>query len=160
MTSVDQPRRGAVELLRDRQQMEVIADDECRQLLQENEIGRVGFVQSRQVVMLPVNYTFVSGSVLFRTATGSKLYIASMRRPASFEIDGWDSENRTGWSVLLKGVSEYANETWLASALDSLNTETWAAVVRRDNWVRIRGVEITGRRIVPNPYWRSQFVRH
>ena len=95
---------GTVPLLTvDQQGLDVLSRDECEELLAQNEIGRLGFDDNGVTVILPVNYTFVAGSVLFRTAPGSKLELAAKGGRASFEIDDWDTGIRSGWSVLVKG---------------------------------------------------------
>ena len=52
-----------------------------------------------------MNYRFHEGAIVFRTTTGSKLEAAGRRAAVAFEIDGWDDETQTGWSVLVKGTA-------------------------------------------------------
>ena len=54
-----------------------------------------------QTVILPVNYALVAGSVVFRTAPGSKLDLASLSGPASFEIDGWDDPFASDFAAMV-----------------------------------------------------------
>lgn len=135
-------------LLEDRQGLEVISYDECKTLLRKTPVGRVGFVHNNATVLLPVNAVFVSGAVMFRTAPGSKLDNAVFGKPMSFEIDDWDNDLRTGWSVLVKGVTDTVNDEWLDRLYAVIQAEPWADQVPRTNWVRIRADEISGRRIV------------
>jgi len=128
----------------------VLSSEECRTLLEDEEIGRVGFNQRGKTIMLPVNYAFVSGSVLFRTAPGSKLDIALLGGPASFEVDGWDKETKTGWSVLVKGRAEEVTDEWVVALSEHFGVEPWADQVPRTNWVRISVEELTGRWIYRN----------
>ena len=137
-----------VSLLTDSHGLAILTDDECETLLRTTTIGRVGFTARGETTILPVNYAFVAGSVLFRSAAGSKLHGALMGQPYSFEIDGWNVDDRTGWSVLIKGVADVVDDHWLTSMYESLGVDPWADAVPRDHWVRIRTVEMTGRRIV------------
>ena len=100
-------------LTTDHQGLDVLSPDECRELLRHEQVGRIGFNQRGQTVILPVNYAFVAGSILFRTTVGSKLDIAQIGAPASFEIDDFDVKARTGWSVLVKGHAAEVTDEWL-----------------------------------------------
>ena len=99
------------------------------------------------VAILPVNYRFHEGMIVFRTATGSKLEAAARRAPVAFEIDGWDAATQTGWSVLVKGTAVEALSDDEADWLLGLDLRPWSATVDRRWWVRIRPDEITGRKI-------------
>ena len=127
------------------QGLDVLSPEECVELLSNEEIGRVGFNERGQTVILPVNYAFVAGSVLFRTAPGSKLDLAMLGGPASFEVDDWDREMRSGWSVLMKGRVGEITDEWIIALAEHFGVEPWADQVPRDRWVRLEADEITGR---------------
>ncbi|MEE9415512.1 MAG: pyridoxamine 5'-phosphate oxidase family protein [Acidimicrobiales bacterium] len=149
MSKSEDDKRSVVSLLtEDRQGLEVIPYEECKDLLREAGIGRIGFLDQGETIILPVNFAFVSGSILFRSAPGSKLSSAEIAKPMSFEIDGWEESTRTGWSVLVKGVSDLVTDEWLTGMYEFLGSEPWADSIPRDNWIRIRADEISGRRIV------------
>lgn len=142
----DPPSTGRVPLvLTDHQGLDVLSTLECHELLAEQTLGRVGFNERGQTVILPVNYAFVADSVLFRTAPGSKLDTALRNQPASFEVDDWDSATRAGWSVLVKGRAESVTDEWLVSLCEHFDVDPWADQVPRDDWVRIRTEEVSGR---------------
>lgn len=143
---IDHRHVGQVPLLQtDHQGLDVLSAAECRELISQEEIGRVGFNQRGRTVILPVNYAFVADSVLFRTAPGSKLDIAAIGGPVSFEVDDWDAETRSGWSVLIKGRAAEVTDAWIISLAEHFGVEPWADQVPRDHWVRISIEEITGR---------------
>ena len=77
--------------------------DTCMRLLSEHRFGRVAFDDGDGPVILPVNYVFHRGSVVFRSDRGSKVTAAYDHVPAAFEIDHVDEVNRVGWSVLVRG---------------------------------------------------------
>lgn len=132
-------------LLTDHQGLDVLSTDECRELLRGEQVGRIGFEDNGYVVILPVNYAFVADSVLFRTSVGSKLDIAERRQAASFEVDDWDADERTGWSVLIKGRADAITDEWMVAICEHFNVDPWADQIPRDRWVRISVEEITGR---------------
>lgn len=127
--------------------MEVLSSEECDRLLATTPVGRVAFVADGEVVVLPVTYRWHEHSVVFRTTRGAKLEAAAAHSPVSFEIDDWDPDSETGWSVLVKGVAAEVFEESEAGELTELGLKPWADAVERRRWVRIRPDEITGRKI-------------
>jgi nitroimidazol reductase NimA-like FMN-containing flavoprotein (pyridoxamine 5'-phosphate oxidase superfamily) len=130
----------------DRTGIEVLTYLQCEELLERGVVGRIGMMIAGEPVILPVNYRYVSGSVVFRTARGEKSETAAMERPMAFEIDDWDAETEKGWSVLVKGTAHEVDgdDDAVAAASD---LQPWAKTAERDIWVRIVPNEITGRRI-------------
>lgn len=118
--------------------------DECTRLLEQGGIGRVGFVAGGDVTVLPVNFIFDRGSVLFRTSAGSKFEAALHRARAAFEIDGAATGDER-WSVLVKGV---AQEVWDPLELRRITElPLWSMTNRNQGAVvQIAPAAITGRR--------------
>ena len=126
-------------------EMRELSGDECRQLLAEHHVGRLGMVVAGQPVILPVNYVFDGERVIFRTDEGLKLHHAPLRRVA-FEIDGFDEKDCTGWSVLVQGSSYEITRAIdrHSQALLSLPVAPFAPG-EKAHWIEIVPVEITGR---------------
>jgi nitroimidazol reductase NimA-like FMN-containing flavoprotein (pyridoxamine 5'-phosphate oxidase superfamily) len=124
-----------------------LSDQECRRLLSEHRVGRLGLAVGGAPVILPVNYAFDGERVVFRTDQGLKLRHAPRRRVA-FEIDGIDEEAGTGWSVLVQGsafeiirsVDSHAEEL-LRLPVNPL------AAGEKAHWIEIVPHMISGRRI-------------
>ena len=130
----------------DRTGIAVLSFLECQQLLEAGGIGRVAMIVRGEPVVLPVNFRYVDGCVVFRSAAGEKSGTAAMRQPMSFEIDEWDVRTEKGWSVLVKGTADLmADDDPMAVAAAMLRP--WATSGERDICMRIVPNEITGRRI-------------
>jgi uncharacterized protein len=129
----------------DHQGLEVIGPEECWQLLASVPVGRVAFVDAGEPMVLPVNHAVVGHRVVFRTRPGTLLHEALMREPVAFQVDEFDRARRCGWSVLVRGVADLAEDP---DTLWSTELDAWADGVERDDWVEIRAEEISGRRIV------------
>jgi uncharacterized protein len=129
--------------------LEVLSDADCRSHLSQGAVGRVGFVEEGGPVILPVNYTMDGHAVVFRTAAGSKLSVGMMQRPVCFEVDDWDTQSHTGWSVLAKGVADEVLDDAEIARLEELPVRPWSRPDLRDHWIRIMVEELTGRRIGP-----------
>jgi hypothetical protein len=100
-------------------------------------------------VIRPVNYVFdcPSQSVVFRTASGSKFHALLHAVKAVFEIDGIDEAARTGWSVIIEGVTEEVTRPNDIARLNRLELEQWAPGPK-PHWMYIRALTVSGRRIV------------
>ena len=80
-----------------------IEPDECRRLLADAHVGRVCWVSSAGLQVLPVNYGLAEGAIVFRASPRSLL--AELVQPADvvFQVDDLDDTTATGWSVLVHG---------------------------------------------------------
>jgi nitroimidazol reductase NimA-like FMN-containing flavoprotein (pyridoxamine 5'-phosphate oxidase superfamily) len=128
----------------------VLDEDECYELLRGQPVGRLGFIDKAEPVILPVNYAVDGRSLVFRTGQGSKLSSALMAQPVCLEIDSWDDFEHTGWSVLVKGVADVVEAEADVDRLDHLPVRPWSRPDLRHEWVRIMAEEVTGRRIAPH----------
>jgi nitroimidazol reductase NimA-like FMN-containing flavoprotein (pyridoxamine 5'-phosphate oxidase superfamily) len=76
-------------------------DEECWELLDAEEFGRLAYRLVDEVHVVPINYVTDGRSVLFRTASGNKLLAAALHSDVALEIDWHD--DRTAWSVVVRG---------------------------------------------------------
>jgi uncharacterized protein len=129
-------------------EMVVLSREDCLALLASNSFGRVAVAMDSPVIR-PVNYVFDerSQSVIFRTADGSKFHAMLVNGNAAFEIDGIDPGSRTGWSVIIVGMTEEIMSASDLRRLERLGLETWTPG-HKGHWMRIRAWAVTGRRIV------------
>ena len=94
-------------------------------------------------------YAQLDGDVVFRTAPGEKLIAAALHREVVFEVDSFDTAACTGWSINVLGSAEEIEDAGELERAEALDLQPWAGEVR-DRYVRIRPVEVTGRRILPH----------
>ena len=117
----------------------------CLELLRTCEVGRLAVSITDHPDIFPINYVVDRGTVVFRTAEGTKLAAALLGRGVAFEVDGYDADAGEAWSVVIKGYAieiEQMHEYF--DALD-LPLFPWHAGPKH-RFVRIEPVEITGRR--------------
>ena len=128
-----------------RADVEVLSRDECLRLLATAPVGRVAVaVIGEAPLVVPVNFLFVDGRILFRTDYGTVFRSAVLsERPMSFQVDRVDVARRTGWSVLVQGRAVEAGD-WEAT---SVPLQPWAAGVK-DHLVALSPATVTGRRLV------------
>ena len=120
-----------------------LSDDECWALLVSNSFGRLVVTIGGRAEIFPVNYHAGEGSILFRTAEGTKLFGLTVNRDVVFEID--DHDGATGWSVVARGEARVLTTTEELSEAQAAPLEPWTATVKR-NFVRIHVTEVSGRR--------------
>ena len=132
----------------DRNGSTLLTVDECMRLLTSNvpRVGRVGFESDGRPMILPVNYRFHEGSVVFRTDPGAKLTAAAAGQHIAFEVDAIDPTWEEGWSVVVQGRAEVVTDTEELERLDSLPLRPWGPGPKTAV-VRIMSTEISGRRL-------------
>lgn len=121
-----------------------LAEHESWLLLREAAVGRLAVVADGQPDVFPVNHVVDRGTVVFRTAEGTKLS-AAVGQPVAFEVDGYDPSSGEAWSVVVKGRAREVRE--LDDVLDALRLPltAWHASPRT-HLVRVVPSSVTGRR--------------
>ncbi len=79
--------------------------------------GRLAVVVDGAPDIFPVSHVVDHGTVVFRTAAGTKFSAAS-GRPVAFEVDGYDVDDGSAWSVVVKGRAHEIRE--LGEIIDAL----------------------------------------
>lgn len=132
--------------------LEELTEAESLGLIEQAEIGRIGFSGRYGPIVLPVNYKVVDGSVVFRVAVGSSIGedlrtgIADAEYKVAFEIDEIDAATRTGWSVMIQGAAHHVDDEQERQAVLEAGIEPWPGG-QREQFVQIRPTVISGRRI-------------
>jgi nitroimidazol reductase NimA-like FMN-containing flavoprotein (pyridoxamine 5'-phosphate oxidase superfamily) len=133
--------------------IEELDEDQCLTLIAEGGIGRIAYTSRFGPAVLPVNYVWRDGAVVFRTAENSPLDedlrtgIANADYRVAFEIDRIDAAARQGWSVLIQGPAHHVTGAEEDAARET-GVEPWAPG-DRELFVRIVPSRITGRRVGP-----------
>ena len=125
--------------------LEILERDECANLLASQRVGRVG-VCAGQPLVVPVVFALLDGDVVFRTAPGEKLIAAALRRTVAFEVDGYDLDAGSGWSVLVVGRAEEIVRPDELRRAEGLGLPSWAGEAR-DRFVRVHTEAVSGRRL-------------
>ena len=123
-------------------------------LLRQADVGRLAVSITDHPDLFPINFVVDNGTVVFRTAAGTKLAAAVLGRSVAFEVDGYDAAIGDAWSVVIKGHAvEIERMQDLFDALD-LPLFPWHASPKH-RFVRIEPVEVSGRRfhVVDKSAW-------
>ena len=123
----------------------VLEPHECWELLRSAEVGRLAVAIMHEPDIFPVNYVVDHGSVVFRTAEGTKLAGAALGRAVAFEVDGYEPSQGEAWSVVLKGRAVEIEQLHDLLEATDLPLFPWHAAPK-PRFVRIDPVSVTGRR--------------
>ncbi len=118
--------------------------DECLAKLAEHQVGRLAVNDPKGPLVFPVNYLVEGGTILFRTAIGSKLAAADEHQTVSFQVDRIDLEHQGGWSVLVRGRLVEVTRGDEIDRLHDLPLEPFAGG-ERQHFVRVMPASVTGR---------------
>ena len=116
----------------------------CLALLREVSFGRLAIIVNDRPEIFPINHAVHHGSVVFRTAQGTKLANA-VGQPVAFEADGYEESTKQAWSVVVSGTAHEVQ--LLHDVLEALELPVfpWEGGAK-PHFVRIDPDSITGRR--------------
>jgi nitroimidazol reductase NimA-like FMN-containing flavoprotein (pyridoxamine 5'-phosphate oxidase superfamily) len=125
---------------------EVLATNQCWELLRESVVGRLAVTVSGSPDIFPVNPIVDHGTILFRTSAGTK-FAATKGKDVAFEVDGYDADTAQAWSVVVKGRAHEILEVEETLRALRLPLYPWEPG-RKPRFVRIEPTRVTGRRFV------------
>lgn len=128
----------------------VLDDNEAWKLLSSVALGRLVTYFGGQLEIFPVNFVTQDGSVLFRTAEGTKLFTTVMNEKVLFEADDHTAEE--GWSVILRGTARMLSSAEEIRDAEKAGLIPWVPTEKL-RFVRVTPTEITARhfRFGPEP---------
>ena len=118
-----------------------ISAEECWDLLEGQEFGRLAYRLVDEVHIVPINYRVDGRSLLFRTSSGNKLLAAALHSDVAFEIDWHD--DLSAWSVCARGRLRQLGEDE-EHRIDGLPFQPWVAGQKYDV-VELLPEVVTGR---------------
>ena len=121
----------------------VLGHEEAWDLLSSVSLGRLVTSVSDQLEIFPVNFVTQNGTLLFRTAEGTKLFSTVMNDRVLFEAD--DHTVGEGWSVIVRGTARILTTAEELHDADRAQLMPWVATEKL-RYVRITPAEVSGRR--------------
>lgn len=125
--------------------IEHMSEEECWELLASQEYGRLAVSVAGKPDIFPVNYVVHEGTVVFRTAEGSKLASVAINSAVAFEIDGYDPGNNSAWSVVVHGHAALVDHGSLEEELEHLPLFPWNITPKR-RLVQVTSHDVHGRK--------------
>ncbi len=121
----------------------VLDEREAWKLLSGVALGRLVTYFGAQLEIFPVNFVVHRGTVLFRTAEGTKLFTTVMNEKVLFEAD--DHTVAEGWSVIVRGTARVLSSAEDIREADGAGLLSWVPTEKL-RFVRITPTEISARR--------------
>lgn len=127
-------------------------EDECLRLIAPGGVGRIAYAGRYGPTVLPVNYRWHDGTIVFRTGQASTMDedlrtgIAGAEYKVAFEVDQIDAAGREGWSVLVQGSAHHVTSDQERAAATAAGVTPWPGGPK-ELFLRIRPTRVTGRRI-------------
>jgi uncharacterized protein len=129
-------------------EIDTLTQAECMELLAQQVIGRIVFVDEQGPGAVPVNFAVVGDEIVLRVAEDSHLR-KLINNPIGFEADHTNADQTNGWSVLVRGSGREVPLAQVAGLLRSLGDalpRPWAEGVH-NTWLAIKVESVTGRRL-------------
>lgn len=125
---------------------------ECRALLVAAQAGRVAVSTPDGPHIIPLNYSVVDESIVFRTTPFSVLATYGRNAKLAFEVDSFHDEVQLGWSVVVRGRADVVTDAVeLAHIRQICPPVPWADGARNLHF-RLALQEVTGRALGHVPY--------
>ena len=128
--------------------LDVLDEDECVRLLGSESVGRLGVVVDDEPQIFPVNFALSGDDIVIRTDHGTKL-VAALGGPVVFEVDHFDEDRLSGWSVVVHGTAQLSGGRAGGRGSQNRVLRPWPDA-ERPHLLRIVAKKITGRRISPS----------
>ncbi|HRW18295.1 MAG TPA: pyridoxamine 5'-phosphate oxidase family protein [Dermatophilaceae bacterium] len=120
-----------------------LSDQECWELLDQARFGRLAVAFQGTPDIFPINFIVDEGTLLMRTAPGTKLTELVINSAVAVEADHKGEDE--AWSVVLKGTARMVDSLSETYADDEKHLETWLPS-DKPIYVEISADSLSGRR--------------
>lgn len=133
---------------------------DCWSYLRQGEIGRLAVIIDDAPEIFPINYAVQHSAIVFRSAEGSKVDALLHNPQVALEVDGFEPESNTAWSVILKRPAKPINNTEELIDTLSLDIFPWQPGAK-NRFIRIDAEAVTGRRftVTDSSVWLTSLTR-
>jgi nitroimidazol reductase NimA-like FMN-containing flavoprotein (pyridoxamine 5'-phosphate oxidase superfamily) len=122
--------------------------EQCLALVASVPIGRVVYTDQALPAVMPMNFVLDGDEVLIHTGSGSTLAAAIRNAVVAFQVDDFDSDTTTGWSVTITGRARLVDGGEEATRLARLPLRPWVPT-KNGQFIRIPARHVSGRRLGP-----------
>ncbi len=127
---------------------EVLSESECWKLLRSVDLGRIAIAaEDCSLEIFPINFAVDHGTIVFRTATGTKLTRVGQASQFAFEADDFDVGAGVAWSVIVNGDAETVQGRADVIEMFDIDLHPWHNS-SKPFFVRLVPTSISGRRFV------------
>lgn len=131
-------------------EVRTVDEDRCWELLEQAALGRLATIVDGRLHLVPLTFSVIDRSIVFRTVEGTKLDHA-MNNPGVegvFEIDDLGDGLQGAWSVVVAGALEPVLSLVRVAELDRRAEPSWLLGDTGGTWVQLLPFKVTGRELV------------
>jgi uncharacterized protein len=100
--------------------IEILPVEDCHRLISTARIGRLGFTRDALPAIQPVPFRLHEHQVIIPARACSEFLPGTRGAVVAFEVDSFDADTRTGWTVTVVGMSRSVTDADGLAALDAL----------------------------------------
>ena len=104
-----------------------LSERECWERLRAEPYGRLAVIGPDGPVIYPINTVVDHATIVFRTTEGSKVDAIRADPRVAFEVDGWNPDDGTAWSVGITGVAHEIVQMIEGADVIELGVTPWQA---------------------------------
>jgi nitroimidazol reductase NimA-like FMN-containing flavoprotein (pyridoxamine 5'-phosphate oxidase superfamily) len=124
--------------------------EQCLALVASVPIGRVVYTDQALPAVVPMNFVLDGDEVVIHTGSGSAFAAALRNAVVAFQVDDFDSDTTTGWSVTITGLARLVDAGQEATCLARLPLGPWVPTTN-GQFIRIPARHVGGHRLGPAP---------
>jgi nitroimidazol reductase NimA-like FMN-containing flavoprotein (pyridoxamine 5'-phosphate oxidase superfamily) len=132
----------------DRDDPQSFSREQCLALVASVSIGRVVYTDQALPAVVPMNFVLDEDEVVIHTGSGSTLAAAIRNAVVAFQVDDFDSDTTTGWSVTITGRARLVDGGEEATRLSRLPLRPWVPT-KNGQLIRIPARHVGGHRLGP-----------
>jgi nitroimidazol reductase NimA-like FMN-containing flavoprotein (pyridoxamine 5'-phosphate oxidase superfamily) len=132
----------------DRDDPQSFSREQCLALVASVSIGRVVYTDQALPAVVPMNFVLDGDEVVIHTGSGSTLAAAIRNAVVAFQVDDFDSDTTTGWSVTITGRARLVDGGEEATGLARLPLRPWVPT-KNGQFIRIPARHVGGHRLGP-----------
>jgi uncharacterized protein len=122
--------------------------EQCLALVASVSIGRVVYTDQALPAVVPMNFVLDGDEVVIHTGSGSTLVAAIRNAVVAFQVDDFDSDTTTGWSVTITGRARLVDDEEEATRLARLPLRPWVPT-ENGQFIRNPARHVAGHRLGP-----------
>ncbi|GAB2858443.1 pyridoxamine 5'-phosphate oxidase family protein [Actinoallomurus bryophytorum] len=111
-------------------------------------IGRVVYTDQALPAVIPMNFVLDGDEVVIHIESGSTLAAAIPNAVVAFQVDDFDSDTTTGWTVTITGQARLVDGGEERTRLARLPLRPWVPT-KNGRFIRIPARHVAGHRLGP-----------
>lgn len=125
--------------------------NECWERLASQPLGRLAICVDGKPHLVPINHLVRAREIMFVSVAGTTTHatLAQPGLPAVLEVDHYDTDTDTGWSVVVAGELAVVDDDIEHARLELYGRPRWISGRHQCRWLRLVPNHVAGRHLHP-----------